>query len=489
MLRAFFRDSAVYGTAKLLTGGVALLSLPIYTRALGPADYGVVDLLTTVAAIVHVTVALEISQGYGRYVMSIEGQGERSRYASTALWFTVAAYSVFVLAALPLAGVVSVWWFGSRDHATILRVATLVIWSTGLFYLVQNLLRYERRAAAYGVISVLFSVASVGITIVLLLIVNAGLIGVFIGQWVAGACAVALGLWLARDTIALSFDPARLREMLAFSLPLVPSSLGVVASTYVDRYAIVRLLSLDDLGVYGVAFRLASVVGVAMAGLLAAVAPLVYQHHHEPDTPRQIARMFQWFLAITLPLIIFLGLFSPELVRWVAPDAYRAAAPLVVVLGTSILLASCYTFSPGLWIAGRTGRVAAIGLAGGALNFALNFTLIPRLGLIGAGLATTLSAGAACIAHFTFGQRLYRVPFAWGRIAAAAVLAAGTLLVLPQAFPNVIVDSPEGLAVRAGSWLVASAAIGAILIGPSDVDLLMHRVKAAFHASPAARQP
>ena len=118
MLRAFFRDSAVYGTAKLLTGGVALLSLPIYTRALGPADYGVVDLLTTVAAIVHVTVALEISQGYGRYVMSIEGQGERSRYASTALWFTVAAYSAFVLAALPLAGVVSVWWFGSRDHAT-----------------------------------------------------------------------------------------------------------------------------------------------------------------------------------------------------------------------------------------------------------------------------------------------------------------------------------------------------------------------------------
>ena len=488
MLTAFFRDSAVYGAARLLTGGVALLSLPIYTRALGPGDYGVVDLLTTVAAIVHVSVALEISQGYGRYVMSIEGAGERNRYTSTALWFTVAAYSLFVVIALPLAGIISEWWFGTRDHTTTLRIAMLVVWSTGLFYFVQNLLRYERRAEAYAAISVLFSVASVGVTIVLLLVVKAGLVAVFVGQFVAGCSALALGLWLARDSVGPIVDSQRLRAMLAFSLPLVPSSLGVMATTYVDRYAIVRLLSLDDLGVYGVAFRLASVLGVAMTGLLASVAPLVYQHHHEAETPRQIARMFQWFLAVTLPVLLFLGLFAEELVGLAAPAAYDLAAPLVAMLGTALLLASCYTFSPGLWIAGRTGWVAVIGLASGALNLALNFMLIPRLGLPGAGLASMLSAGAGCVAHLTLGQHFYRVPFAWRRIVVAVPIALATLFLVPRALPTESWGSLNELLARTAFWVTASIAIGTVLIGPHDTNLVVHRLKATVDRSWLRRQ-
>ena len=470
MLKAFFKDSAVYGTARLLTGSIALLSLPIFTRVLSPADYGAVDLLTTIAAIVHVTVAIEISQGFGRYVLSADGRGARERYASTALWFTLAAYSVFAAIVFPLAGRISIWLLGTDVYDGVFRVATLVIWSTGLFNFVQNVLRYERRSTSYAVVSIVFSVLSFGVTVAFLLYFRIGLIGVFAGQFVAGVIAVGLGLWLARDTIAPTFDRQRMQEMLMFSAPLVPSGLGIMLTTYVDRYAIVRLLSLEELGFYGVAFRLASIVGVALAGVVSAVAPLMYQHHHDPGTPAQVARMFQWFLALALPLVLFLALFAPELVRLVAPAEYVPATHVVFVLSAAILTASCYNFAPGLWIAKRTGWVALIGVSSGAINLALNLMLIPRLGLIGAALSTLTSAALACIAHFVSSQRFYPVPFRWSRLAAAAIIVGGTGAVFTGGAP---VDLP----VRAVTWLIVSAVTAAMLIGAHDVRLATHRLR------------
>src|SRR5687768_11473220 len=238
MLTAFFRDSFVYGFARMLTGAIALLSLPIYTRALSPSDYGVVDLVTAVAAIAHVVIALEISQGFGRYVLAAEGRGDRASYTSTALWFTVGAYSLFAAIVFTFAGPISVVLFGSHTYTPITRASTMVIWSTGIFYLVQNVLRYERRAGAYAVVSVVFSILTFGVTVWLLLVAGSGLIGVFVGQFVAGVLAASLGLWYSRRSIALVFDRQRWREMLWFSAPLVPSGLGVMLTTYVDRYAI-----------------------------------------------------------------------------------------------------------------------------------------------------------------------------------------------------------------------------------------------------------
>lgn len=474
MLKAFFRDGAVYGIAKLLTGGLTLLSLPIYTHALVPREYGIVDLLTSLATIAHVTVALEIAQGMGRHVMSPEGAAARDRYASTALWFTLATYSVFASAVMPFAGLISEKLFETAAYANVVRVATLVIWSTGLFYLIQNLLRYSRRAPKYAIVSIVFSVANVGVTLVLLLLLHAGLVALFVGQFVAGLVAVALGGWFARDSIRPTFDRALCREMLTFSIPLVPSGIGVMLCMYVDRFAVLKLLSVTDLGLYGVAFRVSTVVAIVVAGFDAALSPLVYQKHHEEETPGQLARMLQWFLALAAPLLLFLGLFSDVLVRIVAPPEYAGASKQVILLSSSMLVANLYNFSPGLWIAKRTGWVAFISVGTGVLNLIINFLLIPRVGLIGAALGTLISAVVAGAAHFALGRLFYRVPYNWPRLASGVGFAIGAAVVVHLA--------GFGLVLRAVAYLVVSAGTIGLLLGTQDLKLIVSTVSGAVRA-------
>jgi O-antigen/teichoic acid export membrane protein len=474
MLKAFFRDSAVYGTAKLLTGGVAVLSLPIYTHALNPGAYGVVDFVTTAANVAHVTVAMEIAQGLGRHVMSPDATASRERYASTALWFTVAAYLAFVAALMPFAHSISGLVFGDAGQATVVRVALLVTWSTGLFFFVQNLLRYQLRAVRYAIVSIVFTTVSVGTTAWLLMVVRTGAVGVFIGQLVGGVVASGLGLWFARDTIHWVFDRERCREMLAFSMPLVPSGLGVMLSLYVDRFAIIRLLSVADLGVYGVAFRISSIVAIAVASFQSSVAPLIYRHFDKPETPQQIARMLQWFLALALPLVLFVGIFSGELVGLAAPPSYAAAASLVFILSTSLLVGSLYNFSPGLWIAKRTSAVALVSIGSGVLNLLLNFVLIPRVGLVGAAVATAMSATIGCVLHFVLGQRCYRVPFRWSSIASASGIAIAGAVTAATALARLSLEM--AVVAKATMFVALTTVIVTVLVGRQELRLVRRRV-------------
>ena len=92
------------------------------------------------------------------------------------------------------------------------------------------------------------------------------------------------------------FNGERLKEMLLFSAPLVPSGIAVFVSHYIDRLMINRFLSLGDLGVYGIGFRLSSIVGLVMVGFQSALTPLIYTNYHLSDTPKQIEAIFRAFL-------------------------------------------------------------------------------------------------------------------------------------------------------------------------------------------------
>ena len=86
----------------------------------------------------------------------------------------------------------------------------------------------------------------------------------------------------------------QLRAMLRFSAPLVPAGLAVFISLYINRFALNHFGSLEDVGHFGIGSRIAGLVALLILGIQAALTPLVYQHYREPQTPGQIARLFDF---------------------------------------------------------------------------------------------------------------------------------------------------------------------------------------------------
>lgn len=427
MLKAFFKDSAVYGLIRIITSGTSLILLPLYTKTLAPPEYGTVDFLTICANLVYLTVALEIAQGFARYFADSDNRGDKVLYASTALLFTAAAYTLFLVAAFLFSSELSRLLLDSTEHRDVVKVAALSIWGYGLFYLVQNQLRYELKPLRYAIASLTFSLTSIGMALFLLLVLKSGIIGVFLAQMTGNIAGLSIGLYFTRGSYKWTFDWGKCRKMLGFSVPLVLSGIGVFAAMYMDRIAIKHLLSMRDLGIYAAGYRVASIVILAMVGFQMALTPLIYHHHRDEKTPRDIERTFRWFLAMALPLVLVGALFADEALYLLTTPAYAEGRKVVFLLGAAFLFSNMYMFAPGVWIANRTGWVAVLNIGAAILNLSLNYALIPHLGIIGGALSTCISSLTAFIGYMLLGQNLYPIPYKWLRVipSLCLVLAVG----------------------------------------------------------------
>ncbi len=429
MLRQLFKDSMLYGAAGIMARGIPLIMIPFFTRVLSPSDYGVVDILIIVAALANLTVAAEISQGLARYFADAETSDDKAGYASSALWFTCAAYFTFLVISNVFAPALNRFLFDSTQWTWVWRLAVAAMVGNGIYYLVLDLLRWQLNPRGYGISSLVYTTVSVVVSAYLILYLRSGIQGIFLGQ-IAGAMVGGTCAWgFSKGIFYFQFDRQKWREMVTFSLPLVPSSIAVFFSLYIDRISIRYFMSLSDVGVYGIGFRVASIMLLLVLGVQASLTPLIYRHYKESETRAEIARSFRYFLLMAFGLYIFISAHAREIISLVTPTSYHEAWRVIPILCLSILIGNLYIFAPGLAIAKKTGIIAGLNLAAAAVNALLNVILIPLWGIVGAAAATFLSSLLCFACHMFFSQRLYRVPHQWIRLLTAFIVAISTVTV------------------------------------------------------------
>ena len=429
MLKAVLRDSLVYGLASILSKGLAIFLLPLYTRVLSPSDYGAYDLLITLGVLANLIVALEISQGLARLWSDTPEKGARQRLASTSLWFTVLMYGAFLAISLSAAPQLNSWILGDDRYLDAFQLGVGFIAVNGIYYLLLNQFRWELHSKAYATVSVVYALLNLLLAAIFCLLMDLGLTGVMLSQLIAAFIACWLSLSLLRRTFIFALDMQQLRDMLRFSTPLVLAGLAVFISLYINRLAINHFCSLEDVGHFGISSRIASLASLLIIGIQAALTPLVYQHYREPHAPRQIARLLNWFMATALVGCLFLALFSRELLMLFTTPKFMAGAALVGVLAPALLMSQMYIFAPGIAIAKKTHWQLWVTMLGATASVAGNWLLVPLWGVWGAAMATLLSSLIFLLFWLSLSQRLYPIPYAWRSIVPAVLMfIACTLL-------------------------------------------------------------
>lgn len=433
MLKGVLRDSIVYGVASVLTKGLAIFLLPIYTRVLSPADYGAFELLITLGSLANLVVALEITQGLSRYWSEISEPSKRTRLASTCLSFTIIMYMIFLIVGLLGAQQFSILLLGDSRYLLEYKLGISYIAINGVYYLMMNQLRCEMRSKSYALAGVTYALLMLVFTIIYCIWLNLGMVGVMLGQLTAVVFASLLCLWLLRNTFFFQFDIGMLCDMLRFSAPLVPAGLAVFISLYINRFALNHFGSLEDVGHFGLGSRIAGMASLLIMGVQAALTPLVYQHYREPETPGQIARLFSWFMSLALVGCLFLSLFARELLLLFSTSDFMVAAALVGVLAPSLLLSQLYIFAPGIAIQKKTHWQLGVTLISAVVSVVANWFLVPIWGIWGAALATLMSSLVFFLCWLYLSQLLYRIPYVWRSLVPACLMfislaVAGSML-------------------------------------------------------------
>jgi len=461
MIRRFFKDSAIYVIPSLLSRGIGFFLLPIYTRYLSPGDYGVLEFYAVFYAILNLTLPLEISQAVARLLPDAKGH-QKSLYASTAFWFTAAGFSLFTIVVWLFPEKMSQLVLGSDTLVDEVCIGALAMISSALFYLLQNQLRFISQPKAYAVTSIMFSIITSIVTVTLIVGYGMGVKGFMWGQLAGGTIAVLAAIYCVKSTVPILFkvEASSLKAMLVFSAPLVLSGIAVYFTLFADRWALRKFLGMDEVGIYSVAYRVATIVSLVILAFQMSLTPLVYQHYKETETPQTIGDILCYFLILVLPLILFIGIFSPEIVSLISTPEFHAAALLIPWLALSVVLMNIYVFSPGLGIAKKTHVVALINVIAAVVNVLLNLMWVPKFGMIGAAWATLCGAVVMASMYFWLGNREYTVSYRkWRNI--LAVILTSSLMFL-------VVTLPFTLQERGLIWFIASLITTGLLMTMND---------------------
>lgn len=457
-LKRLVSSLAAYQIADVISKFIAVLLLPVYTRYIDPAGYGVVELLANGVILVSIVIRFGIIESFLRFYYSDSDQERRDALARRSIAFLLVATTVCAAALAALAGPVSRIVLGYRD-ATTLLVAVLGLWSFTNLELAYGLLRVDERLRMYATASVANVLLTVAGSVVLVVALGDGARGLLLGNYGASTVVLVALWWRLRERLR----PRRARVepfgvLLRFGLPTVPAEASVYALSIIDRYYIFHDRSHSLAGLYSIAVKLAGAVAFIVRAFQYAWPPLAYSISDDAQAGRLYGLVTTYYLLVCGWVVAALALLGRWILRLLAAPAFFGAWKALpwVALGWALY---------GLWVvflvvAGRaqvTTRNFPASLAGLVANVVLLLVLVPSLGLAGAGLALCGAYVVMLVVMHLLTRRAFAVRFEWRRLAQLAVVEGGLAAAGDVALPA---SGAGGLVAR----LAVTAAIPVVLL-------------------------
>ena len=405
------KDSLVYGLTNAAAGFVGLLLLPIYTRVFLPAEYGIIELVLVTTQVLVLIVGLQTESGVARYYYE-KKEEERKTLISTGLFLRLLfSISIFLLL-LPWTGHISQILTGSAIYGNAIFISFLTIPLNVLFGYLLLMLRLQRASLKYGILAVGNFALMAILNIYFVVYLKTGIEGVFGGFLIAYLLFSFAALWFLRKSFVLSFSRPFAKEILTYSIPIVPAVLVGWLRTYIDRFLLIPFVGLAGVGVFSAGIRVSSIVLLITSAFTLAWVPFSMSMIGHEKHRVIYSKVLTYYTALLSSAAILLTAFSYEVVRFLVPQSYWEAHILIGFLTLGIVLNGIFSIvGIGLGIVKKTYLITFAFLAGVASGVTVLLLLTPIIGIMGAAIAASVSSTAALFVGFYLSQKNYYINY------------------------------------------------------------------------------
>ena len=416
ILKNILKHSAAYSLGTVLNRAVGLLLLPLYTRYLTKGEYGTLELLLVTSSILGVVLQLGMGSALFRTVLYKENVDTRK--AISTAFFSLASFAVVAVAVLA---------FFADEIARLLMIESgggKLLWMLfiGNFFLLltaipMTVLRIEQRSLTFSAIAGGQFVLGLILNVFFLVVLKKGIMGVLAANAISAAFSCVLYLYCIHRSLDWLFSWHELKDMLGFGLPLVPSAMAELALMMSDRYFINSYRGVEEVALYSVALRLATVIAMAVSAFQMAWPAVLFPLAKEIDGPRIFSRLFNFYLFFLVTITLCLSVFKAELFALFAPVEFGKGAAVFNLIMISFIFYGIYYFSSvGIQVKKKTYYFPLLLAIAAGVGVLLNFLLIPRQGLMGAGYARVVSFAVMAVGIAVISGRYYQIPYDFRRL-------------------------------------------------------------------------
>jgi O-antigen/teichoic acid export membrane protein len=437
-IKRIFGGASIYSIGEVLTKASGFFLLPIYTRILTPYEYGIVGYLQVFLQLATILLAFGFQGAQTRFFY--ENRTDKGALGEFMFTINITSMIIGVVIFLPVSilGKIQGWTIGAQGIP--MHPYMTVTFATILISIVRNNISgYYRMRQEYikaSILQVLTFFLTAGMTIFLVMTFEDGAYGKILGNLVGYLGVVLIFIVFYARNFVFKFSKASLSYAIGFGGPIVIHLLLSTIHNSIDRIMLEGYLSLESLGIYTIALSVSSAMQMFVTSFNQAYQPTYYQIMSSSTANAHITvvKTFKiWLLLITTITIggIFLG--GPFLTVF-AGEKFAESSKILPFLLVSVYVGSFYYFfSSAIFYFKKTKLLPIITGSSAIINISLNFLLIPKLGMVGAAVATIISHGWISIFSFYWGNKLFHIkwPFRFILVSLTLVFVSLAMRIVP----------------------------------------------------------
>ncbi len=417
--KSFLTHAVIYGLGAIALQAASVVLVPLYTRYLSPAEFGVLEMLNRIGEVFSICL-LANGIRLAAFTFYCQGKDEQDRRTTAAT--VLFAPAVILLGSGLVAAVLapSLGGLAGVHNSWLLVVAIVLVMLEGTTVVPLVLLQARMESTYYvGVTGAMFC-----LRIVLTVAVVAGLgWGIWGVLGASGVTSLLFGVFLTwREFRQSSFRPdlKKLREILAFCWPFLPAGLCGMVLHNGDRFFLMNYCGADEVGRYALGYKLVVAVVMLSTDPLRQVWTVrMFQAFELPDASIFVGRVCTRILAVLVFASMGLCIFDQAFIGIIASPSYHDAVRVVGPVALAYFFwCAANLMDAVFWVRRRSGLKSWILLASCAVTLSLYAGLIPRYGAMGAAYATLGGMMTHCGITFVVSQRLFRVHYESGRLCA-----------------------------------------------------------------------
>ncbi len=430
------KETLIYGTSTVAARLLNFFLVPLYTYYLIAADYGVIATVFAFMALTNVIYQYGMDQAYLRFRADNDGRGQRGDVFSTP-FIAVALSAAAITAVLYLLSAQIAAALGlNAGSAAYIKLACAIMAVDALNIIPFAKLRYEHKPWYFVFARTMSIVVNVLGNVLALAYFKTGVAGIFYAGILASLTSLILLLPVIKEDFRFQLSPTLFKQMFKFAWTFIPAGMASILVNVIDKPLLSHLCGLEQVGIYQANFKIGVFMMLVVSMFDQAWRPFFIQAaQFLPDPKKLFAKVFTCFAALAcwiflgisllMPVIIKTPLFGAHLLH---PNYWGGLKIIPLVVGGYLFYGFYINFMAAPVLTKKTGVLMWITLLGAAFSVAVNLTLVPRFGIIGAGWAIFLSYVVMAGGLFTFLQRNYPIKYEYKRLALLALL---TLAVLP----------------------------------------------------------
>jgi O-antigen/teichoic acid export membrane protein len=405
------RQAGIYTVSQFASRAVPFLLLPILTRYLSPADYGILAMFLLSAVLVEPFIGIGLVGAIT--VKYYDKATVLADYLGTGL-LMVAGIAVPAGVAILLLGPV-LTELTAVPAPWLALVVPLVVART-IAGSQLSLLRVRELPLQFAVLQNLQSVGVIVLAVVL--VVGLGLgwqgrVGAELTTWCALALVCLVLMWRG-GWIRFRFSPGYARDLASFGVPLIPHSIGAVLMFQTDRVLLTNLVGVEVTGLYTVAYQLVVVIEIVAVSFNYAYAPWLFRRLTDADdaAKRSIVRYTYVGFGGMVGLAVGAAIVMPWVGELLLDPAFHDSFVFTGWLALGLMFSGMYYLVANyIFYAQRTAWLSLVTISVGLLNIVVTYALITLNGAIGAAQAFALALLLSFLLTWLVSQRVYPMPW------------------------------------------------------------------------------